>query len=154
MSNKKVTTKKVKVKGTETYLNQRTGEIQEMQVVSLEDRDFNFTKIWLFHIAQSLDMIGNKKIEVLNHLINNINSENQYIGTLRQISEKTNISLDTVSKTMKALKESDFLKNVNQGVYQINPNILFKGGKGKRMNVLMQYNNIDSDGVDVIEEKE
>ena len=36
------TRKKVKVIGTETYIKQDTGEIAEMQVVKIEERDANF----------------------------------------------------------------------------------------------------------------
>ena len=41
------TRKKVKVVGTETYINQKTGELQEMQVIDIEERDANFHKLWL-----------------------------------------------------------------------------------------------------------
>ena len=41
------TRKKVKVIGTETYINQQTGELQEMQVIDIEERDANFHKLWL-----------------------------------------------------------------------------------------------------------
>ena len=43
------TRKKVKVIGTETYIKQDTGEIAEMQVVKIEERDANFHKLWLGH---------------------------------------------------------------------------------------------------------
>ena len=52
------TRKKVKVVGTETYINQKTGELQEMQVIDIEERDANFHKLWLGHILQSIDLIG------------------------------------------------------------------------------------------------
>ena len=55
------TRKKVKVVGTETYINQKTGELQEMQVIDIEERDANFHKLWLGHILQSIDLIGNQK---------------------------------------------------------------------------------------------
>ena len=54
------TRKKVKVVGTETYINQQTGELQEMQVIDIEERDANFHKLWLGHILQSIDLIGNR----------------------------------------------------------------------------------------------
>ena len=38
------TRKKVKVVGTETYINQKTGELQEMQVIDIEERDANFSQ--------------------------------------------------------------------------------------------------------------
>ncbi|WP_281042436.1 replication/maintenance protein RepL, partial [Selenomonas infelix] len=44
-----VTRKKVKVVGTETYIKQDTGELREMQVIDIEERDANFHKLWLGH---------------------------------------------------------------------------------------------------------
>ena len=50
------TNKKVKVVGRAEYTNNSTGEVEDFQVVRLEDRDFNFHKIWLEHIINSLDL--------------------------------------------------------------------------------------------------
>jgi transcriptional regulator with XRE-family HTH domain len=134
-----VTRKKLKVIGTKTYIDQQTGEICEMNVMNIEDRDANFHKIWLGHIIQALDMIGNQKIKVLNFLMENLNSENQLVMTQRKIAQKSGISYSTVAETMKALQEADFLVKINSGAYQINPDVLFKGGKSARLNVLLQY---------------
>ena len=40
---------------------------------------------------------------------------------------------------MKALIESNFLTRHNSGTYIVNPDVIFKGGKTDRMNVLIQY---------------
>lgn len=140
MNKKQVTTrKKVKVKGTETYINQNTGEIKEMQVIDIEERDFNFHKVWLEHIIHSMDLIGNQKTRLAFWLINNLNRDNVLIMTQRKIAEKTGISLETVRQTMKALMESGFLLKINSGAYCVNPDAVFKGGKSDRLNVLIQY---------------
>ena len=138
----KQTNKKVKVVGTETYINRETGEIQEMNVISLEDRDFNFHKLWLSHIIQSLDLIGNQKTRLAFWIIENLNKENQLTMTYRQIAEKSGISLQTVMRTMTALVESNFIVRINNGCYQVNPDIIFKGTRSGRLNVLYQYNQV------------
>lgn len=143
MRNEKITSKKVKVIGTQQYINANTGELEEMQVTSLQDRDFNFTKVWLNSILQTLDMLGNQKTKVAYHIIDNLNKENQYIGTQRQIAERTGISIKTVSVTVKALLNADFLRIVNSGVYCVNPDVLFKGSRSARLNVLQQYNTVE-----------
>lgn len=137
----KTTRKKVKVVGTETYIRQSDGTVQDMQVVSIEERDANFHKIWLEHIIQSMDIIGNQKIRLAFWLLDEMNSDNQITMTLRQMAQKSGISLDTVRRTIKALMDSDFLVRYNTGVYQVNPEVIFKGGKTNRMNVLIQYKN-------------
>ena len=134
------TRKKVKVIGTETYIKQDTGEIAEMQVVKIEERDANFHKLWLGHILQSIDLIGNQKLN-LRFDIGQPDSNNQLIMTQRKIAEKIGMSTKTVSTTIKALVESNFLNKINSGAYRVNPDVLFKGGKDNRLNVLLQYRN-------------
>lgn len=60
----KTTRKKVKFLGTKEFIDKETGEIHKMQVTDIEERDANFHKIWLGHMLESLDMIGNQKIRV------------------------------------------------------------------------------------------
>ena len=140
MDNSKITTKKVKVIGTQQYINATTGELEDFQVTSFQDRDFNFTKVWLNSILQALDMLGNKKTKVAYHIIDNLNKENQYIGTQRQIAEKVGVGLNTVNLTLQALLKADFLRCVSNSVYCVNPDVLFKGSRTARLNVLQQYN--------------
>lgn len=150
------TRKKVKVIGTQTYINQSTGEINEMQVIDIEERDANFHKLWLGHILNSIDLIGNQKTKLAFWILDNLNSENQLIMTQRQIADKSGISIQTVSRTLSALINSNFLKQQQSGVYLINPDVLFKGGKTARMNVLLKYhqeaNETQTDIYDMIEE--
>lgn len=136
------TRKKVKIIGKETYINQSNGEIREMEVISIEERDANFHKLWLQHIINSMDIIGNQKIRFAFWLLDEMNEKNQITMTLRQMSENSKISLDTVSRTVKALMQNNFLIRYNMGVYQINPDVIFKGGKTDRLNVLLEYRNI------------
>lgn len=139
------TRKKVKVIGHETYIKQDTGELAEMQVVQIEERDANFHKLWLGHILQSIDLIGNQKTKLAFWILDNLNSENQLIMTQRKIAEKTGMSTKTVNATISALIESNFLIKINSGAYRVNPDVMFKGGKESRLNVLLQYRNEKAD---------
>lgn len=136
------TRKKVKIIGTETYIRQSDGTIEDMQVISVEERDFNFHKIWLEHILTSIDIIGNQKTKLAFWIMNNLNRDNQLIMTQREIAKKTNMSTKTVNATIKALLESNFLQKTQLGVYRVNPEILFKGNTNNRMNVLLQYQEV------------
>lgn len=148
MSKKKrqlTTRKKTKIIGTQKYVNPHTGEVEDFQVISVEERDANFHKLWLGHIISTLDLIGNQKIKVLSFILENLNSENMLLMTLREIADKTEISYKTVADTFKALQESNFLKKVRSGTYQVNPDVIFKGGKDNRLNVLIKYRSIGSE---------
>ena len=59
--------------------------------------------------------------------------------TQRKIAKNSGISLYTVSETLKVLMDSNFLQKINSGAYRVNPNVLWKGGKSARMNVLFKY---------------
>ena len=139
------TSKKVKVIGTESYINANTGEVEDFQVVRMEDRDFDFHKVWIHAIVNSLDLIGNKKTKLAFWIVEHLNHDNQLIMTYRQIAEKSGISLETVRSTMNALIESNFLRRINQGAYCVNPDVIFKGKRSGRLNVLFQYQNLETD---------
>jgi hypothetical protein len=141
----KKTHKKMKIIGTETYTNASTGEIKEMQVISIEDRDFNFDKIWIVHILEALDKVGNQKIKVMNTLLRLKNRDNQIIATQRDIAKESAVSLPTVSETIRLLLDVNFLVKQANGVYMINPDVIFKGNKNNRMDVLLQYKKYDAE---------
>lgn len=133
------TSKKVKVVGTQDYLDMTTGELIPMQVMSVEERDFNFTKIWLKNFISTLEMVGNKKTTVAFWIVDNLDRENRLIATTRKIAQETGTSIFTVSTTMKVLQEADFLRMLQSGVYIVNPNVIYKGTHQSRLNVLTQY---------------
>lgn len=133
------TTKRVKVVGTEEYINTRTGELEQMQVTSVEDRDFNFTKMWMKNFISTLDIVGNQKTRLCFWIIDHVDKENRLIGTYRTIASQSGMSLDTVRITMKLLMDADFMRKAQNGVYVINPNLVFKGTRNARMNVLNQF---------------
>src|SRR5690625_5917774 len=113
-----------------------------MQVTNIEERDANFHKIWLGHMLESLDMIGNQKIRVAMFIMENINKENELIMTYRVIAEKTNTSLQTVSETMKALQESNLLSKIRNGYYRVNPDVIFKGGRKDRKSTRLNSSHV------------
>ncbi len=140
---KKTTTKKQIVVGKQEFINKSTGELEEFNIINSYDTDFNFEKIWLSHILESLEVIGNQKIKVLNWLLANKNNENMIIATQRKISEKSGVSYPVVNKTIKALIDTKAISSDQSGVYMLNPDFMFKGNKNKRMNLLLRFQEIN-----------
>lgn len=139
MAKVQTTSKKVKYKGTETFINTSTGEIMDMQVSSIEERDFNFHKVWMRNFISTLEVVGNQKTKLSFWIIDNLDKENKLCMTYRQIADKTGISLDTVRLTMAILLDGNFLRRINQGCYIVNPDIMYKGSRTARLNVLTQF---------------
>jgi len=136
---KQKTTKKLKVVSHQQYINKNTGEVEDFNVIKMESRDFNFDKIWIAHILDSLEAIGNQKIKVMLHLLKIKNRDNLVVITQRKLSEETNVSINVITDTIKLLVNSDFIQKVQNGVYRINPDHLFKGNQKNRMNILLEY---------------
>lgn len=138
---KQTTSKKQKLIGVTHYIDPKTGELVPMQVTKVEYRDFNFHKVWLQNLIVSLDDVTNKKMELAFWIIDNLNKENQLVMTYRTIAKKSGISEGTVKATMKALQTGSipFLKKINSGAYQVNPEILWKGTHSSRMGIVFDY---------------
>ena len=138
----KKTTKKVKFVGTQEFIDAKTGELVKMSVTDIEERDFNFMKIWMKNYINAMEMIGNQKTKIAFWIIENLDAQNRLVSTNREIAEATDTSLQTVSKTMVILQNEDFLSKIRNGCYMVDPDILFKGQHAKRMNVLNKYHAI------------
>ena len=147
MKKKSVKIKKQKIVGKETYINQETGEIKEMLVVDkYVEQDFNFHKIWLTDLLNIIEIIGTKKLKVIKYILNNMNTkDNTIYFTQRGLAKELGLSLQTINDTIKILIESNFMRKIQTGVYQINPDIVVKGSTGKRMNLLIQYKSLEKD---------
>lgn len=135
-----ITSKKLKVIGTQQYVNVNTGEVEEFNVLSIEDKDINFNKIWIGHILEAIDEIGNAKMKILMYLISNRNTAtNMVIKTIDEISKETETSKKTVIDTLKVLSRHDIIKR-KTGVIFLNPNVVFRGRYNTRMKILLEYN--------------
>lgn len=137
--------KKVKVIGSEEYINSRTGEVETFNVIRIEDRDFNFHKIWLAHVLDAIDELGNAKIKVLTYLLENRqHASNMVVRSYEEIARHTGTSVSTVVRTVKCLEKYDILrrKKGTTGILFLNPNVIFKGPLGNRLRVLLDYNRV------------
>lgn len=131
-----------KVIGTEKYINHRTGEVMEMNVVETDsyEKDSNFHKLFLKDFISALELVANQKTKICLWILSNLTKDNLLLFTYREIADKTGISYATVAETMKTLQDADFLRKHNSGYYIINPNIIFKGTLQRRYTALTKYN--------------
>lgn len=142
-----ITSKKQKFVGFKELIDPTTGETYPMQVNVVEDRDFNFHKVWLQHLVNSLDSISNQKLRLAFWIIDNLDRENKLTMTQRKISEKSGMSLYTVTKTMRALQDGSpaFLVKINSGAYRVNPEVIWKGSYNTRMGVCYEYHSEEAE---------
>jgi len=136
---------KTKIVGKQRLVNPATGEVVDVALVSVEARDKEFHKLWLGNLFMTLDVIGNQKMRVCYWLIENANPDNIVIATYREIALETKISERTVAETIRLLIRANFLRRKGNGVYLINPDIVFQGSREKRINILYQYNRLEQE---------
>lgn len=124
-----------------TLIDKETGEIIEVdQITKRIYGQKNFWKVYLLDFLQILGILESKQLDVLIYILENTNpSTNTFIGTTAKIAEKTNISIATIKRTFKKLQEREFLKKVQNGVYQVSPLIMMKGSEHKKQLLLNYY---------------
>lgn len=135
-----------KMLGPDVWINQRTGEIIEAQTLTKDlrgDVDVGFEKLWVAHILDAVDEVGNAKMKVLFWLIRNKDRSNMIYGGISDIAKKTGIGRATVARLMSALRKANVIRLEYGGRWMLNPAVVFKGGHSRRMNVLIRYKSMD-----------
>ncbi len=87
----------------------------------------------------AIDEFGSQKMKLLMHLISTRDrGNNTIIKTVRELETETGINKNTIVTTLKILEKNKIIRR-RIGVIFISPDVIFKGGHNKRMNVLIQY---------------
>lgn len=139
------TTSYAKYEGKQQMIvDPKTGEKEDVyRITEKGTKDNYFTKVWLTNILQALDMIGNKKIDVVNYILENRNeSSNRLVKTQKEIAKAVGCTRQTVSKVIVALRQADFIRT-KPGIIYINPDMAFRGGHNKRMYILHEYQQVE-----------
>ena len=152
---KKLKKQKVVIKKGDKWINEKTGEVIETtEIYKYVEEDFNFHKVWIQDLIRILDLTGSKALKVINYLLGNMrNSDNTVSVTYRKMAEDLGISLFTVTKIMRILQEADFIRKQMNALYMINPDIVVKGSKNKRVSLLIRYIQIPAQKQEQIERK-
>jgi DNA-binding transcriptional regulator YhcF (GntR family) len=133
------TSKKIRIIGTKQFLNPETNELEDFNVISQEEQDFNFDKLWIMQILLAIEEFGSQKMKLIMHLFSTRDrGNNTVLKTVRELAAETGINKNTINTTLEILKRNKIIKR-KIGVIIINPDVIFKGGHNKRMNVLIQY---------------
>lgn len=103
--------------------------------------DFDYDKVFLFNILEAWGVIGGAKFTASMWILRHKDENNLVVITAEQLAKECKISLQSAHRTLKMLQESNFLTRPKgtRGLYQINPDMIFKGSHTKRMSVLTVY---------------
>lgn len=122
-------------------VDQDTGEIIEVdQITKRAYGQKQFWKIYLMDFLQVLGVLDSKQIDILIYILENTEAANNtFIGTYTKIQAEVGVSRPTVATVMKKLQDNNFIKRVQNGVWQVSANILMKGSEHKKSLLLNYY---------------
>ena len=104
------------------------------KVVGME----GWKRVMLLDMLNIIEKLGNKKIQVLNYILENMDNNNVLLKSHRQIEKETKISRTTIIEVFKTLKELDILKqNINALGYVLNPVVFSSYGSLEKQNRLI-----------------
>lgn len=128
-------------KKEKVYIDTETGEkIYAEQITKRAYGQKQFWKIYLMDFLHILGLADSKQIDVLIYILQNTEqANNTFVGTYKKIAKEANVSEPTIAKIMKKLQENHFIIKVQNGVWQVSPNIMMKGSEYKKSLLLNYY---------------
>lgn len=130
-------------RGKHKLIDSDTGEIIEVDKVYRRQTQGNFVKAYIKGLVMMLDVVGGSKIKVVNYLLENLRlSDNKLLATQREISQEINVSVKTITNTLKILEEGNIIKR-RTGVIMLNPQILVRGDDKKHRHMLIEFEEFD-----------
>ena len=124
-------------------IDKETGEVIEVdQITKKVYGQKNFWKLYLSDFLPVLGIVESKQVDILIYILENTHpSTNMYIGTYKTIRKNTKASETTIAKVIKKLQEQKFLKKIQNGLWQVSPNIMMKENENKRQLLLSYFCN-------------
>ena len=106
-----------------------------------KDYDDYWYKLWINNFMPITHGLSGKCLKVMELLIKEMDCKNQVKITQKEIVAKTKLSLQTVNRIMKSLKEKEFFVK-HEGVYLVNPEIVSKVSHSKRLTIRDEFQQI------------
>lgn len=124
------------------YIDEETGEkIEAEQITKRAYGQKHFWKVYLADFLQILGLAESKQIDVLIYILENTEqANNTFVGTYKKIAKGAKASEPTIAKIMKKLQEKGFINKIQNGVWQVSPEIMMKGNENKKSIILNYYN--------------
>ncbi|HCY1880993.1 TPA: replication/maintenance protein RepL [Staphylococcus aureus] len=130
-------------KGKHTLIDNDTGEVIEVDKIYRRQTQGNFVKAYIKGLVMMLDIVGGSKLKIVNYLLDNLRlSDNKLLATQREIAEEINVSVKTVTNTLKILEKGNIIKR-RTGVIMLNPEILVRGDDNKHRHMLIEFEQFD-----------
>ena len=136
--------------GSSRWKNMSTGEVIEANDIVKKTSRNGFMITYLTAIIQLIDTLGNKKMEVVKYVLENMDkSTNTLIITTTELAKKSKVSRQTVSDTLKILEEAQIIAR-KTGAIMIHSSLIHRGSESKEKYLLARFQEWgDDEGLDI-----
>lgn len=125
-------------------IDQETGEVMQVeQVTKLLYGSKNFWKLYMKEFLIVLKELSDKQYKVLVYILEHTRpSDNRFMATYQSMMKDIGCCRQTVASTLNKLKDKNFMRKIQTGVWMVNPDILVKRNDRKRSVLLSEYRNV------------
>lgn len=113
-------------------------EIKAVDVIIKEVPRTGFAITYLSTIINMIETIGNKKMQVVKYVLQNMDSNNKLSETVREISARSGCSLQTVQETLKLLEEAGIVAR-KTGTVMLSPKLAHKGNARREKFLMTKF---------------
>ena len=136
---------KTKYMGSKELVDPKTGEVIQCDLIQQDvNGRRNFYIAYMYNVLKLFNVLGGQKFKVVEFIINNMNSDNQVLMTIKEFSDKSGISLSTVKRTIKLLEENNLVVR-KTGVIMLNPKLFNNKKNYQEQYMLVKYNQIKNE---------
>ena len=131
----------MKYTGEERWINERTGEVRtiDMFVKEYEEKRNGFMVTYLAEIINMIETLGNKKMQVVKYILENMcYANNSLIVTTRELAKKSGVSHNLVIDTLKLLEGNGIIER-RTGALMLSPRFCNNWKADKQRAMMIQF---------------
>lgn len=117
------------------------GDVKVVDVVAKEAKRNHFHITYLATIVSLIENVGNKKMQVVKYILQNMDSNNKLSETVREIAAGSQCSLQTVNDTLKILEDCGIISR-KVGTVMLSPKLVHKGNVQRERYLMLKFNEI------------
>lgn len=114
------------------------GDVISADVVVKEVPRSGFAITYVSTIVQMIDNVGNKKLQVVKYILQNMDSNNKLSETIREIARGCECSVQTVNDTLKLLENAGIIAR-KVGTVMLSPKLIHKGNAQRERFLLTKF---------------
>lgn len=114
------------------------GDVISTDFIIKEIPRTGFAITYISTIVNLIENIGNKKMQVVKYVLQNMDSNNLLTKTIREIAEGSGCSLQTVHDTLKILEDCGIITR-KVGVVMLSPKLVHKGNAQRERFLMTKF---------------